>query len=61
MPALAPLALVLLLAAPAWAGVDETPGGSAASGFPIALVALAAAAVALALVWRAVSKKKGQG
>ena len=62
MTLLAPLAaLLLLLAAPAWAGTDETPGGSAARGFPIALVVLAVAVVALALVWRAVSKRKGQG
>lgn len=61
MPALAPLALVLLLAAPARAGVDETPGGSAATGFPVALVVLGVVAVVVALVWRTVSKRKGQG
>ncbi|MCW2606038.1 MAG: hypothetical protein JWO60_731 [Frankiales bacterium] len=62
----APLASALVLltllagAAPALAsgGEDTTPGGSAALGFPLALVALAVAATVFALVWRAVSKKK---
>lgn len=63
MSRLVPLTLLLaLLAAPAWAAgptpEDTTPGGSATSGFPIALAVLVVVAVVVALVWRAVSKKK---
>lgn len=53
--ALVPLALLLLLAAPASA---QDGGNPADTGFPIALVVLAVVAVVFALVWRAVSKKR---
>lgn len=49
-PALAPL-LLLLLAGPAVAQ-DTTPGGSAMTGFPIALVVLAVVASVFAIVVR---------
>ena len=51
------LLLLLLPAAPALAE-DAPANPEPDSGFPIALVVLAVAAVVLALVWRAVSKRK---
>ena len=48
----------LALATPAWAAPDETPGGSAAVGFPIVLVVLAVVASAFAIVWKLVSQRK---
>ncbi len=59
--ALVPL-LLALLAAPAAAAdllaQDTTPGGSAFSGFPIALVVLAVVATVFALVWRSRKQKR---
>ena len=57
MPPLVVLVLVLV-AAPASASGPSGVDDSAATGFPIALAVLAVVATILALVWRAVSKKK---
>lgn len=51
------LSLVLLLASPAYAQ-DTTPGGSAFSGFPIALVVLAVVATVYALLKRRSNARK---
>lgn len=48
-------AVVLLLAGPAAA---QDNGQPAETGFPVALLVLAVVAVAFALVWRAVSKRR---
>ena len=48
-------ALVLLVAGPAAA---QDNGQGAETGFPVALLVLAVVAVAFALVWRSVSKRK---
>lgn len=65
MPAPRAALLAVLLVATAWSAPalasspeDTTPGGSAALGFPIALVVLAVVATVFALVKRASSKKK---
>ena len=56
---LAPLTAVLVLLATAPAGAqDANPTDSSASGFPIALVALAVVATVFALVVRARNQKR---